>query len=209
MFWQRWKWLAAVAGLGAAAAVSLVLILWPPTTHSGYVPPSLPTPSVSATVPAPTAAPSPVFAARTTPTRVIIPAISVNAPITPEGVDNTGALQVPPLTARNLVGWWKGGAAPGQKGPAVLAGHVDSAAAGPLVFWKLSQLKPGDQIVTQPGSITFQVTAVQSVSKNTFPTQQVYGVTADAELRLITCGGTFNSSTGHYEDNVIVYARMI
>jgi sortase (surface protein transpeptidase) len=146
---------------------------------------------------------------RTVPTRIIIPAIGVDAAITPEGTDSSGALKMPPFTARNLTGWWDGGVAPGQNGPAVIAGHVDSAEAGPLVFWNLRLLKPGDTISVEPAGLTFTVTSVTQVSKSAFPTMKVYGATPSPELRLITCGGTFDYATGHYLSNVIVYAREL
>jgi sortase (surface protein transpeptidase) len=133
----------------------------------------------------------------------------VDAAVTPEGTDSSGALEVPPLAARNLAGWWDGGAAPGQDGPAVIDGHVDSAQGGPLVFWNLRLLKPGDEVETEPGSLRFTVTRVTQVSKSAFPTLAVYGPTKDPELRLVTCGGTFDPATGHYLSNVIVYAREV
>lgn len=142
---------------------------------------------------------------RTVPKRISIPAIGVNAPVTPEGTDASGALEMPPLSARNLTGWWDGGSAPGQDGPAVIAGHVDSVDQ-PLVFWKLRDLKPGDKVTVSPANVTFTVTRITQVDKSAFPTQSVYGATRDPELRLVTCGGAFDSSTGHYLSNVIVYA---
>lgn len=174
--------------------------------HSRSVPLSLATPlAASGSVPAPpvrTAVP----VARAVPVRVIIRPIGVNAAVTPEGTDAAGALEMPPLTAQNLAGWWDGGAAPGQDGPAVIAGHVDNA-SGPLVFWNLRLLKPGDTVVTEPGNLRFTVTRVSQVGKQAFPTDAVYGPTPDPELRLVTCGGTFDATTGHYLSDVIVYAR--
>lgn len=113
---------------------------------------------------------------------------------------------MPSLSAQNLAAWWDGGAAPGQDGPAVIAGHVDNA-NGPLVFWNLRLLKPGDRVETEPGNLVFTVNIVTQVSKDAFPTAQVYGQVEDPQLRLITCGGAFDQATGHYLDNVIVYAR--
>jgi LPXTG-site transpeptidase (sortase) family protein len=146
--------------------------------------------------------------------RVIIPAIGVNAPVIPEGTDSTGALEVPPLSGpqANDAGWWKGGAAPGQNGPAVIVGHINSAAAGNLVFAHLGNLKAGAsvQVVLASGvTVSFTVTALQEVSKDVFPTQQVYGPTAGPTIRLITCGGTFDPASGHYQDNLIVYGTEV
>lgn len=176
--------------------------------RSGSAPPSLTAPPAatgSVPTPAVTAA-APVV--RRVPERVIIPAIGVDAPVTPEGTDATGALELPPLAAQNLTGWWDGGAAPGQDGPAVIAGHVDNT-AGPLVFWRLRELKPGDIAETEPGGLRFEVTKVTQVSKAAFPTDQVYGPTTDPELRLISCGGAFDPATGHYLSNVIAYATEV
>jgi sortase (surface protein transpeptidase) len=191
--------LAAVAVAGGAALI--VVGVQPKTVAS----PSLGAPP-AATAPAPALHSVAPAARRAAPAQVVIPAISVNATVIPEGIDPAGALEMPPLTAQNLAGWWDGGAAPGQDGPAVIAGHVDSAQAGPLVFWNLRLLKPGDVIETEPGSLRFTVTRVTQVGKDSFPTEAVYGPTPDPELRLVTCGGPFDSSTGHYTDNVIVYA---
>ena len=88
----------------------------------------------------------------------------------------------------------------------MIAGHVDNA-SGPAVFWNLRLLKPGDEIETEPGGLRFTVTRVTQVSKSAFPTTSVYGPTPDPELRLVTCGGTFDPATGHYLSSVIVYAE--
>ena len=196
-----WGACASVAVAGAAMmAVSL---------RGAPAPPSIAPPAASGH-PRATASSRPAPAvARAVPTRVIIPAIGVSAAIIPEGIDAAGALNMPPLTAKNLTGWWDGGAAPGQDGPAVIAGHVDSAQAGPLVFWDLRLLKPGDLAETEPGGLRFEVTKVTEVGKSAFPTTAVYGPTKDPELRLITCGGTFDAASGHYLSNVIVYATEI
>ncbi|MBO0839195.1 MAG: class F sortase [Actinobacteria bacterium] len=178
--------------------------------HSGYRPPSLAatTPKVAPAA-TPQAPPGVAAIARSAPVRVTIPAIGVKAQVIPEGTDSAGALQTPPLTARNVTGWWDGGYAPGQDGPAVIVGHVDSAAAGPLVFWQLRDLKPGDRVETtlaDGATVWFTVTALQQVSKTNFPTRAVYGHTPGPTLRLITCAGAFDSATGHYADNLIVFA---
>ena len=90
----------------------------------------------------------------------------------------------------------------------MIAGHVDNA-AGPLVFWDLRRLTPGDSVVTEPGTLRFTVTRVTQTQKSAFPTAAVYGPTADPELRLITCGGTFDYSTGSYLSNTVVYASEV
>ena len=92
----------------------------------------------------------------------------------------------------------------------MIVGHVDSI-TGPAVFWRLSKLRTGDPVVvtTARGLETFRVTAIESVPKDSFPTESVFGAVADPELRLITCSGQFDWSTGHYLDNTIVFARLI
>jgi sortase (surface protein transpeptidase) len=140
------------------------------------------------------------------PDRVRIPAIGVDARVVPVGVDRTGALEVP----RSWVeaGWYARGSRPGEAGPAVIVGHVDST-SGPAVFYRLGALHRGAAIgvAREDGSVArFRVQRVERWSKARFPTGRVYGATRRATLRLITCGGTFNRATGHYTDNTIAYA---
>lgn len=103
------------------------------------------------------------------------------------------------------------GPAPGQTGPAAIYGHVDTAAAGPAVFFRLGDLTPGDTIdVTRADRsiAVFTVYRIAEYAKDAFPTMTVYGDTPDAELRLITCGGDFDPATGSYLDNIVAYARL-
>ena len=187
-----------------------VLLLGHSLSPGRVVPPSLAGPAAVSAPPRAASPASPLPAIRRTiPLRLVIPAIGVDAAVVPEGTDSAGALKVPPLTAANLAGWWEGGPAPGQDGPAVIAGHVDSTQAGPLVFWNLRLLKPGDLVTVKPAGVTFAVTAVTQVAKTSFPTSDVYGPTPGPELRLVTCGGTFDSATGHYLSNLIVYATEV
>jgi LPXTG-site transpeptidase (sortase) family protein len=99
---------------------------------------------------------------------------------------------------------------PGDIGPAVIAGHVDSVTE-PAVFARLGELRPGDEVrvTLSTGAVeVFAVDSLTSAPKDAFPTQLVYGPTPTAQLRLITCDGVFNSSTGHYLDNLIVFASL-
>jgi sortase (surface protein transpeptidase) len=126
------------------------------------------------------------------------------------GTDRNGELESPPMDEPNLVGWYRGGPTPGQAGPAVLLGHKDTRTRS-AVFSRLHELRYGDRIevVRMDGTVAvFTVGGVEQASKDTFPTERVYGRTEYAELRLITCGGVYNRVSGHYLDNVIVYARM-
>lgn len=120
--------------------------------------------------------------------------------------DATGELLAPDTF--DLAGWFAAGVAPGDVGPALIAGHVDSK-AGPAIFYKLGQLKPGDQVIVHRAdgsTVAFRVTGVTIAPKAAFPTQLVYGPTAGPELRMVTCGGRFVRAAGSYTDNVIVEA---
>jgi len=143
------------------------------------------------------------------PVRIVIPAIGVNAPIMTVGMAD-GAVGVPPLSSHNLVAWFNGSVTPGQDGPSLIDGHVDSY-TGPSVFFNLKNLRQGDivRILRSDGTtVTFRVAWVQVTSKSAFPWGAVLGPMAYPALRLVTCGGPFDYATGHYTDNIIVYARM-
>ncbi|MEU6429614.1 class F sortase [Microbispora sp. NPDC046973] len=145
-----------------------------------------------------------------TPKRLVIPKIGVNAPIKSVGLDRSGAIQTPPISNPNLVGWYRGGPTAGEAGPAVMLGHKDTTSRS-AVFTRLHELAYGDKIEVYrlDGTVAiFTVGGIEQANKQTFPTNRVYGHADNAELRLITCGGKYNYSTGHYFDNVIVYATM-
>jgi hypothetical protein len=144
-----------------------------------------------------------------TPLRITIPRISVNAPLTPLGLDASGHLQVPPDQDRNLAGWYRDGPAPGSAGAAIIDGHVDNW-HGPAVFYGLGALHRGDTIEIGRRDRTtavFRVDAVEVYGKNRFPSRRVYGPTPDPELRVITCGGGYARGSG-YLGNVVVYAHL-
>jgi hypothetical protein len=146
--------------------------------------------------------------ARSAPVRLQIAKIGVDTTLMNLGLGSDGTLNVPP--GGFPAGWYTGGPTPGEVGPAVIAGHVDMK--GPGVFYKLHTMKPGDQVtVTRADGSkpVFRVTLVQQYLKDKFPTKLVYGNLDHAGLRLITCGGTFNSGTGHYEDDLVVFADLI
>jgi sortase (surface protein transpeptidase) len=154
---------------------------------------------------APTGQPPPV--AR--PTALTIPEIGVKTRLITLGLTAQGTVQVPPTTS--VAGWYTRSPRPGAVGPAIILGHIDSY-QGPGVFYRLVVLRPGDPIYVRRSdgsTVEFRVTGVQSYLKDHFPTQAVYGPTPDAELRLITCGGAFDSATGHYLSNIVVYATEI
>jgi hypothetical protein len=142
------------------------------------------------------------------PVWLTIPAIGVKAPIVTLGLNRNGTLQVPSSTT--VVGWYTNSPRPGATGSAVIAGHVDSR-SGPAVFFWLRTMHRGEHIYVRRADGTlavFTVTAVRTYAKARFPTATVYGPVPDAELRLITCGGTFDYARGSYLSNVVVYARL-
>jgi sortase (surface protein transpeptidase) len=160
----------------------------------------------AATAPAaPVADPAPVQVG--IPTRVEISAIDVDADLAPIGLRTDGAMQTPDF---GLAAWYELGPRPGSAGPAVLLAHVDSQ-AGPDVFHRLRELAPGDRVTVhgQDGAATFEVDSSEQVAKNRLPYDRIWSDTDDPVLRLITCGGSFDAGTGHYLDNVIVYAHLV
>jgi sortase (surface protein transpeptidase) len=136
-----------------------------------------------------------------------IPAIGVGARVVAVGLSRNGSMEVP---AVDLAGWYEPGPGPGAAGPAVIVGHVDSR-RGPAVFFRLAQLRRGDRIVVgraRGGPVSFVVERVERVPKQALPVTRIWNHTRRPVLRLITCGGSFDRSTGHYRDNVIVYANL-
>ncbi|MFE2187841.1 class F sortase [Streptomyces sp. NPDC059455] len=139
-----------------------------------------------------------------------IPSIGVSAPFIPLSLDAAGVLVPPPDTDQNLVGWYEGGPSPGERGNAIVAGHVDTK-IGPAVFYPLGQLKPKSKVaITREDGIvaTFVVDKVKTFKKNAFPDEQVYGDTPNAQLRLITCGGAYDHTAKDYTANVVVFAHL-
>ncbi|MFF4769690.1 class F sortase [Streptomyces sp. NPDC001255] len=146
---------------------------------------------------------------RSAPTKLSIPGIMIEAPVTELSVDAKGALQTPPMSTPKLVGWYGDGPSPGQPGMAVMVGHRDTH-TGPAVFLNLNALRPGATVdVTRADRSTavFTVDAVHTYPKKDFPDKKVYGSAGGPELRLLTCGGTFNKKTG-YSANVVVFAHL-
>jgi len=205
------RWLGPAAALGLlTAGAAMGLAGWrsraippppePPTSASGST--AGPTrPAVAPVRPLP----------YSLPVRVGIPAIEVSARVVPLGENPDGTVAVPPLWQAYLTSWFDEGPAPGQRGPAALFGHVDSAFTGPAVFYKLGDLRPGEIVsVTRADHriAVFSIDKVAMVPKDAFPSRAVYGPTPDPQLRLITCGGPFDDSTRTYLDNVIVFARL-
>ncbi|MFI1384144.1 class F sortase [Embleya sp. NPDC020886] len=144
-----------------------------------------------------------------TPTRIRIPAIGVNAPMSALGTGPDHRLATPPVGNKNLVGWYRDGVDPGARGNAITVGHADTR-SGPAVFFKLGLLRVGDRIEVQRRdrrTAVFTVDALRSYAKDAFPDDVVYGSTEAAELRVITCGGRYDKHTG-YAANVVVFAHL-
>jgi hypothetical protein len=208
----RARWWAAIACAGVAAAIGGTGGLL--ATRHG-TPALRPAPAVQvAAFPAPT---GPIVAAQPTapplpvaaPIALAIPEIGVSTRLVALGLTAQGTVQVPPTTS--VAGWYTRSPRPGAIGPAIILGHIDST-QGPGVFFRLAGLRPGDPIYVRRSdgsTVAFLVTAVQTYLKAHFPTQAVYGPTPDAELRLITCGGAFDSASSHYLSNIVVYATEV
>ncbi len=140
------------------------------------------------------------------PVALVIPAIGLHTRLIRLGITRSGGLQVPSTTT--VAGWYTGSPRPGAIGPAVIAGHIDSY-RGPGVFFRLRQLRPRDRVYVRrsDGALAvFTVTSVRTYPKDHFPAAAVYGPVPGAQLRLITCGGSFDSRLRSYLSNVVVYA---
>ncbi|WP_394436446.1 class F sortase [Streptomyces sp. SGAir0957] len=144
-----------------------------------------------------------------TPTRVTVPSLGIDSALLPLGLNGDGTVEVPPADQGMTAGWYTGGPAPGERGPAVIIGHNDTR-FGKAVFHDLRKLRKGADITVRNSAdktAHFTVTATETVSKRTFPTRKVYGATNSRALRLITCDGAFDAQ-GHPVDNLIVYAEL-
>jgi hypothetical protein len=200
--------IAFAAGLVVIVGGTAGLLL---TRHS--TPVLRPVASGAVALPAPTgpivAAPQSAQAPVASPVSLTIPLIGVKTQVITLGLARGGAMQVPSSTT--VAGWYTGSPRPGAVGSAIIVGHIDSE-TGPGVFYKLSELRSGDDVFVKraDGSTAeFRVTSTQTYLKDHFPTQTVYGPTPDAQLRLITCGGAFDPATHHYLSNIVVYATEI
>jgi hypothetical protein len=199
---RRALYLVLAAGLILAVAGAAGLALTRHPVAADY--------AAAPTLPAPTgpiaAVPQQRSAQVSPPVTLTIPSIGVQTSLIRLGLAADGTLQVPQSTA--VAGWYTGSPRPGAVGSAVIAGHIDSR-TGPGVFFRLSLLRPGDRVYVRRADGTlavFLVTAVRQFPKDTFPTSAVYGPTPDPEVRLITCGGTFDPQLGSYLSNTIVSA---
>ena len=146
---------------------------------------------------------------RSTPVHLSIPAIGVSAPLVELGLSRNGSPQVP--SSWYVPGWYKFGPAPGQLGSAVILGHVDSV-AGPAVFDRLGSLKVGNRVVVKlkdGKTVYFSVIGLREYLKSRFPNRLVYGSRPYSALQLVTCGGAFDSRTGHYLSSIVVFTKQV
>ena len=202
----------AALGLGLAAVLVLTgcatgqaepVSSSPPGSEASGAPSSPAPPATSSPA---TPAPAPAVGVGAEPARVAVPAIELDEPLIDLGIDSTGAMEVP--VDADEVGWFTGGGRPGGRGPTVVAAHVDST-SGPAVFFRLSELVPGDEVTvtTVEGTVVrYVVDEVVDVPKAEFPTARVFGAQPTDQLRLITCGGVFDPGSGHYDQNRVVFA---
>jgi sortase (surface protein transpeptidase) len=146
---------------------------------------------------------------RSRPVHIQIPSIGVSASVGVLGLNHDGSVQVP--TDFEVPGWYKYGPAPGQKGSAVILGHVDSY-KGPAVFFLVKDLKIGSRVnvtLANHTIVRFKVIGVREYSKGHFPSRLVYGNRSYSALQLVTCGGVFDRATGHYESNIVAFTALV
>jgi len=164
-------------------------------------------PTADAPVPASTYIPTSETEAR--PAKVSIPALKVESDVIDLGLQSDGTMQVPP-DAQDT-GWYTNSPVPGRPGPAVLAAHVDwKGKKGP--FARLGELKQGDQVVVESvdgGKATFAIDRVETHSKDAFPSDAVYSDTDKPEIRLVTCGGSYDAAAHSYRSNVIAWGHLV
>ncbi|MGF1338756.1 class F sortase [Streptomyces flavovirens] len=189
-----------------AAAAGLLLV---PLTGCG----AADAPEASAGTPSPTrsaqTAHAPDSPKAPAPTRVTVPSVGIDSTLMRLGLNQDGTVEVPPAEKGMTAGWYAGGAVPGEPGAAVLIGHNDTR-FGRAVFHDLHKIAKGADITVSDGAgeeSHFTVTAKETVKKDGFPTEKVYGATGERVLRLITCDGDFDAE-GHPVDNLIVYATL-
>ncbi|MFI1385660.1 class F sortase [Embleya sp. NPDC020886] len=166
-------------------------------------------PSPTDTAPAAPAVEGPLLA-RSEPAAIDIAEIGLHAPLTAVGLDAAGAVQVPPPDPERRAGWYDQGPTPGELGPAVLVGHLDST-TGPAVFYDVGTVRVGGTVEIRRADrsiAVFTVDTVERFAKSDFPTQRVYGDLNRAELRVITCGGDYDPEQGGYQDNTVLFAHL-
>ncbi|MFI8518228.1 class F sortase [Streptomyces sp. NPDC085481] len=197
---------ALAAGPAAHGAAGPAAASADPKPKSAPRPKAAPKPAAKARV-EPQPPPAPLNRSR--PTALAVPAITIEAPVQRLGLDGSGRLATPPIDNPRIVGWYEDGASPGERGTAVVVGHRDTR-TGPAIFLNLNSLSPGNtvRVARADGRVAvFTVDRVRTYAKSAFPDKEVYGATGRPELRLLTCGGTFDRKGG-YESNIVVFAHL-
>jgi sortase (surface protein transpeptidase) len=210
----------AVLGAGDSGAAATSYLATPSATELDTS--TTTTPVASSTTDTPATAPAVVSStssssttaatisthAITSPVRIVIPAMKLDAKVVAVGLQKSGAMEIPPV---GLVGWYKLGPAPGAAGPAVIVSHVMwHGKKG--AFYLLKDLKAGDQVLIYDKSgdvAVFQVDSQETTLKTDLPTERIWNKTTEPVIRLITCGGVYNSASGHFLSNVIVYGHLV
>jgi sortase (surface protein transpeptidase) len=223
---------AAVLVVGGGTAIGVAVSAQesapsPPPSAAGTASASAagttsPSPSASPNVPGPSPSSGDAKEAPAThgptmdasrPVSISIPAIDVHSSMIDLGLTKKGTVKAPqPGPDYGKAAWYTGSPTPGELGPSIIEGHVDSAKNGPSVFFKLGNLRPGNHVRVKRRdgkTAEFAVTSVIEAPKDHFPTVRVYNDTDHAALRLITCGGSFNHETGHYRSNIIAFAKLV
>jgi hypothetical protein len=142
------------------------------------------------------------------PTEISVPTVGIHSILTRLDRNSDGTVEVP--TSFHVAGWYRHSVTPGQIGPTVILGHVDST-SGPGIFYRIGSLQPGDTVsVTRADGriVTFVITGVRQYDKSAFPTLDVYGNTSVPTIRLVTCGGAFDSATHHYRANIVAFGEL-
>lgn len=187
-----------------------------PSTSASATPQATPSatassaPAATAPAPAPTAE-LPAVLEASEPVSFTIPSIGAGSDLLSLGLRDNGSLEVPPDGPGAPASWYNQSPTPGERGPAVLLGHVNATDGGPGVFADLRSLKPGDRIDVKRAdgsTASFEVTRGEQYPKDDFPTGTVYGYTPEAEIRLITCDG-YDPATGLFDDNYVIFAKLV
>lgn len=145
---------------------------------------------------------------RSEPIRVRVAKLNIDSSLLSVGRETDGTMEVP--ARPDKVGWYQLAPTPGELGPAILVGHVDSP-KGPAVFWRLRELAPGDLVEVDRAdgkTVKFKVDSVKQFPQKSFPTQEVYGNINYPGIRLITCGGVFDRQIRQYSHNTVVFGSL-
>lgn len=195
-------------GRGTLAASLLLVVLAGCASPDPTPAPTPDQPSLTSPAPTPDQASGGLVASR--PLWIDVPAIGTHSSLVPLGLNDDRTVEVPPVDEPMQAGWYEHGPTPGQVGPSVILGHVNGGGQDGI-FARLHELAVGAEIHIgrEDGQVArFVVSRTEQIPKAEFPADAVYGNTTEPELRLITCGGTFDESADSYRDNVIAFATF-